>query len=478
MTYINENGEQTCRANRKFYYLLIIVVALFAAIGIRWIWLFRYQQPLDIDESGYLAFAFADYYGAVRGGWQGLISAVDMGGFQAPLTGLFAASIFFATGPSVVVAFAAPLLAGVGTIVATFFLSATLGSLGSAIVSAVMVASCPIIIAYSRSFHFALPATFFTTMALLALLRSRRFDRIGWTALFGLSLGLMPLARTMTLGFVPGIVLAAFLYVIVDPLNRFKRLVLFCASLLLALGFAAIWLVPSAHAVFGYLWTYGYGSRAAEYGPANGLFSVTGWLVTLQIFIANLYLPHILVLSVGAILLTAAVAKQLSERGLTAFRDISRSNVLPMVVFIGEALVALTSTQNKGSAFIAPMVPAVIVLAVWAAEKVVRGTIGRRVGAAVAGLAMILAAVPSADLRLSRIWSVDLPVLGLSTVTDGRGTIQDYEAAGGYSSIDPSEPVSVVDGGGWQRVSEATAARIQQAGGAPQQSASATISTT
>jgi hypothetical protein len=371
------------------------------------------------------------------------------------------------TGPHVVVGFAVPLLAGSAVIAATYFLGTSLASRWEAAISAVLVASCPIVITYSRSYHFALPAALMTTMALFALLRSNRFRHVGWASAFGLSLGLMPLARTMTIAFVPGVVLGAIVYAVVDRQDRRRRSFILAWSLLLGLATTAAWLWPNRRYVFDYLLDFGYGNHAPEFGPPYSRFGFAAWLNEARTFVAYVYLPHFCIMLAGVLSLLWLAGQRIIRNGLwAAFGAFAHANVLPIVIFIAEALVALSSTQNKGSAFIAPIVPAGIVLAVWSCSRFEQRPMYRRAMAAAATLVAVLATVPSIDLSLSRIWSIDAPFLGPSTIIDGRGTIQIYEAAGGFASTNSSEPIGSTEGRVWVDVSVTTATKIRQLGGA------------
>jgi hypothetical protein len=276
----------------------------------------------------------------------------------------------------------------------------------------------------------------------------------------------MPLARTMTIGFIPGIVLAAIVYAVFDRSDRLRRFLILAGSLLLAVATAATWLWPDGRYVFGYLLNFGYGTHAVEYGPSQVRFGFADWLCTAQTFVAYVYLPHFLMMLAGALSLLWVAGLSLVRDGFSALRGFAFANVLPIVIYVAEALVALTSTQNKGSAFIAPMVPAMIVLAVWSCSKLSRNQVYQWAMVTAAILAAVLATVPLIDLNLSRIWTIDVPILGPSTILDGRGEIQHYEGFGGFATTNPSVPIDSADGTAWVEVSAATATKIRQMGGA------------
>lgn len=138
---------------------LLILVLTFLLVGARWIWSYRRGQPFDIDEAGFLGIALSNYDALAKLGVAGWFRSVLAPSIQAPLTTASASLLFQLTGPHTITAFTVPMLAGVGCIIATHDLGKLLGSRGIAMPAAILVASTPVIINYSRSFHFAVPAT-------------------------------------------------------------------------------------------------------------------------------------------------------------------------------------------------------------------------------------------------------------------------------------------------------------------------------
>jgi 4-amino-4-deoxy-L-arabinose transferase-like glycosyltransferase len=439
---------------------LLALVLFFFFVGARWIWVYRRGQPLDVDEAGYLGLALINHYALVRGGVIGWLFAIEAPGVHAPLTTALASLLFYFTGPRVIVGFAVPLLAGTGCILATYYLGKSVGSRQIGLAASLLVASCPIILNYSRSFHFSLPATLVLTITLLALVNSNRFERTGWAVLFGLGLGLLPLARTMTIAFIPGVVAGAFMYTIAGPLHRLQRLLLLSASLVLAVLTAATWLGPNGSLVFHYLFSFGYGNRAVEYGPEHSAFSLAAWLTMLSVVCSNIYLPHLLVMVTGGVaILFATCSEALQTQKVDFLQRVLRSRMLPILIVIAEALLALTSSRNTGSAFFAPIVPPLLVVTAWAFFKISSRQYYRLTLALLLAAVAIVSTTPLVDLRtpLSPPWSADVPILGNVTVTDGRGTLQKYEAAGRFGPGNVAEPISSAMGKAWLHLDTKTA---------------------
>jgi hypothetical protein len=452
--------EASQNGSRFSYGLALLALSLlFFLVNARWTWIYRHGQPLDIDEAGYLSIALIDYYALIRASIVGWLSAVCAPSVQAPLTTALSSLLFYFTGPHVIVGFVVPLLAGTGCIVATYFLGKSVGSRQIGLAASILVASCPVILNYSRSFHFSLPATLAVTIALLALLNSDRFERIGWSVLFGLSLGLVPLARTMTVAFIPGIIVAALVYTVAQPFQRTRRLLVFTASLLLAVLTAATWFGPNGSLVYRYLFNFGYGSRAVEFGPERSRFGFDAWWDTLWSLGSEIYLPHLVIIVAGGVAMLIVAYKEARKvRSTALLQRVLRSPMLPILIVVFEALLALTSSRNKGSAFFAPIVPMMLVTAVWALFRI---SSHRRYNLAVISVIAaiaIMASMPLIDLRtpLASPWTA----FGYVRVTDGRGAIQEYEAWGGFGPTGIAEPISPDRGKAWINLDRETAAII------------------
>jgi hypothetical protein len=205
-------------------------------------------------------------------------------------------------------------------------------------------------------------------------------------------------------------------------------------SLILAIITAGTWLLGSASLVFGYLFNFGYGHQAAEYGSKQSLFSIKVWQDIFETFLVNIYLPHALLLLAGLLAACYLVFHALIHYGIRdAVNDLARSPALPLVLILAAAILALASTQNRGSAFIAPILPLAIVLSVWAINSCFSNSFYRSILAFLGGVICIIATVPLVDLlwTSARPWIVPLPGLGMSSiVTSGKGTIQNYELNG------------------------------------------------
>ena len=249
-----------------------------------------------------------------------------------------------------------------------------------------------------------------------------------------------------------------------------RRLGMLALGLALAVLVAGTWLVGSYHLVLHYLTDYGYGAHAAGYGAPQSTLGPDAWLAMLRwLCVGDLYLPHFLLAVATVLGLVAMAVRRVHSRGIRGgIRAAMGSRMLPLAVFAALFFVALTTSRNKGSAFSAPVLPAVMVLAGALADRL-RGR--HLVGLAATAAIAVVALVPTIallDLRMPGAAPVDLalPVLGVVPVTDGRGTLQRYEAHGGWSSNIPTEPVAPDAGKAWIQLSSDLAADIARDAGA------------
>lgn len=445
---------------------LAVILLAFTVSTLIWDWQYRHVQPFDIDESGYLGISLLDFQGLAHGGLIGWVKQVEAPSFQAPLMTALTTPFYLVFGPRPVVGLLAPLLFSLVTILATFGFTRRVAGPSTALWAAIFTASTPVIIDYSRDYHFAAPATAVTMSALYCLARSDGMASRRWSAAFGVAIGLMPLARTMTVAFLPGFAVAAGVMVIAHG-ERPRRLVNALLAAVLAVCVAALWLGVNGNgqAVWTYLTGYGYGSVSHQYGTSHPLFSYAAWLTTAQLLVRGVMLPHLLLLAAGGVALLVATSRLLiSEARIrkgapsVAIRRIAVSPLLPPVLVVGLGLVALTSSANHGSAFSAPLVPPMCVLAVcglrWAF-----GSLRWSIATAI-GVAAVLAVVPSlpSPWALPGTWLVPVPQLGPVPIATGQGVIQRYVQVEENAHRDPT---ALATGRQWVQANEAAAERLQ-----------------
>lgn len=452
---------------RRTWLNILILVALsiiFGGIGLHWILAYKVGQPVNIDEGGYLCIALTDSENWAAHGLFGFIRAVDSSSIQAPITTGITGFLFVLFGVHMTLALLVPTAFYIATIWVVYALADhLLESRGASLLTAILVACCPSILAYSRDYIFAVPAMFFYTLAVLALIKSEHFSNRTWAIIFGIACGLTPLARTVTIAFVPGLWLAALLYSQTGA-DTHKNFKIACRSIILSIFVALLWLVRSGVHVFKYLTSYGYGSHAKEYGLALHINLLGILLNALTIINESSNFLYFLVF-MGALLAALLVCLWTRLKGLRAF---AKSKELLLLICILEPLAALCSTRNQGTGFFVPVLPPLIALCV---ISLWRWSCGNRLYKAVCSLLLLVVAasglVPalSATSDLARERNLGYSSIGVLEVTNGLGVTQQWEAGNGYKSQWPGLPVSLEQGHRWVEFSVQTARDIKALSG-------------
>ena len=266
--------------------------------------------------------------------------------------------------------------------------------------SALVTATLPGAIALSREYIFALPAAALLSCAVYAALKSDGLRSRRWAIACGAAIGLMLLARTMTVGFAPGVIVAVVVAALLradgDLPRRFVNLCLLVAA---GIAVAATWYARNLQSVIDYLTGYGYGNQSKFYGPEHAPIS---WArlrgVAERITVENLYLP-IAILTLAALIALAVVAvKRLvpAETRRSTLKRLAASDAFSVALVFAAGYAALMSSQNVGDGFTLPLavlLPALAVLAL------------RRFPAATVPAVAILATIAVANLiSTATIW--------------------------------------------------------------------------
>jgi 4-amino-4-deoxy-L-arabinose transferase-like glycosyltransferase len=445
---------------------LIFLIVFFVLFNANWIWQYRFKHGflLNIDEAGYFSYALVDYYNLHYAGFSGWLAAIDMASIQAPLTMALTSLLFAVTGPHIILGFAVPLGAGAGSVALAYALGKSLDLGRSALLGALLTASCPVFLNYSRAYLFATPAAFFATLALVAILRSRNFSSLFWALVFGSSLGLLPLARTMTVAFLPGLVLGALVILLNKSERRLSRLRNLCLGLLAGILIAAPWFWKNGLAVAQYLFNYGYDKHALEYGAKVSAFTLQSITSKLDFILnAEIYFPAFFIICLGILTLCVIIAQTIITHGVRpTLQRIFSSSLLPILIFNVTALLALSSSGNGGSGFLVPVIPAIMVQTGWALWRVRLPYLAHL---AVATLAIITAIIPLIFMaaltpNLARARSLNLPLLGGTTITNGLGPLQGYEIRAGYGV--PGALLGTSESQAWVHLSAWTAMMLTQ----------------
>jgi len=413
----------------KAKYGLAIISTIFLISGIIWIEENRIGQPLDIDEAGYQSIAISQYHALKYSGVSGWLASLCAPSIQAPLVTATTSLIYYFTGINEHVAFLLQLLCSVGTIIITYLIATRLANSRAGIIAALLIASCPGIIFYSRSYNFVSETTLIFTCAIYSLIRSQCFTDIKWSFYFGFLLGLMPLTRTMTIAFMPGFVVGGILLVVIRNDDRLRRLCLMLSSLFIGLIVALTWYYYNGKIVLDYLQGYGYGAHANEYAIKKSRNAIINTIIILCNS-AGLHFLHLLILFISFAIFFYWILRILSKK--TKTNNTKQSCVLSIIVIIVSSFVALQSSENVGSGFYCPIFPSIFAII---ASIVINSTTNFKIQSIYIGLACtlyVITSLPYLSLRLKIADPVDIniPYIGILKFTDGSGSLLSYLKAG------------------------------------------------
>ena len=344
---------------------------LLAALNAWWLKTYRSGYPFDIDEAGYTAFGFADYLGFKYGGLDGWWNVIQGQGTFAPLIPAMTSVVMKVKSgaPSVMAGFA--VLTGFSVILAmaAYGNAQRLAGPRLGALAALVTATLPGAFIYSREYIYALPTAALLAVAVYALLRSDGMRRSRWSIACGVAIGLMLLARTMAITYLPGILLAAVVVLLARRrADLGRRLINLGLLVLAAVAVAATWYAANLQSVIDYLTDYGYGAQSQAYGDSNSLFS---WgrvrTVAERMVSEDLFLLLAVLLLVAVIALGVVVVRRLwpPEGRRTELVRLAGTDALSVAIVFFVGCAGLMSSQNGGNGFtfpLAALLPALAVL--------------------------------------------------------------------------------------------------------------------
>ncbi len=287
---------------------LAFLVTAVVVVDVWWVMTNRRGYPFDIDEAGYLTRALVDAHSLQSGGIAALAAHVHGPDPQAPLLPVAAGVVHAATGVGPVGMMVSQQVFVVVLLVSTYCIGRRLGGRAQAAVAAALVAACPGIVDASRSFGFGLVAVAMVTATLAVQLWAGSFDRWPRALVWGAVLGTAALARTMVVGILPGLILAAVIVVSAPgPERRVRRAAVLAGGLSVAFVVAWSWYSASWRNVVRYLTNYGYGAGARTYGHTVPPWA-PGWWTTRVAALVDSALLAPIALALVACLVVGAVA--------------------------------------------------------------------------------------------------------------------------------------------------------------------------
>ncbi len=450
------SGSRLDLGGRAGVWVLAAFLAVVAIQHVLWLEHFRSGLPLDIDESGYLAFAFDDLHGWAHSGVEGLYQAVVGQRQFGPLVPLTTTPILGVVGAQPVGAMTVQLGYLAVLAFSTLGLARALVSARMALLLAMVTVALPGVLDYSRTFHLVIASTALLIASVWALVRSNGLQHRRWVIAAGVFTGLMLLARTMTVAFVPGLAISAIVAVWTRPRYERSRS---AVNLLLGAGTGLIvagwWYLPNLSVIFGYLTAYGYGGPSRSYAATRGsALSPEFWLVRLeQLVNQGVYLGVALVIAVTFLLAIVGAARRRAggvDRHSPSRSTGTRSWTRPMVAFLATptatitiivviSYLVLTSSKTSGTGFLVPLVPLIVLM--WGCALQVipwRGVRAALVGALVVAVSLTAVSKVTVGGPLAGPRCVSVPALGCLRVLDGRGVAQQQPFARAWATADPA----------------------------------------
>ncbi|AHK04341.1 MULTISPECIES: ArnT family glycosyltransferase [Rhizobium/Agrobacterium group] len=386
----------------------IILCALFAAVSVRWVMFYRTGGGLDIDEAGYIGYSIALERALIGGGIVGWLHAFFTPTGQAPLTMVVASFITTEAGTySEWIALTTNSFILFFLLFMVYLLAAREYGRSVGFFSLIIVATTPYVIDFSRLFNFGIPTALFFIATIYCYRRSEGMAKLGWVAAVGCCAALMVLSRTMALAFLPAFALV-FLVEGLFWRTHIKTLVL---SILVGTAtFAMVcgpWFAVNFHIVFEYLFSFGYGRKAAEYGAGEGIFSYDDIKFRLYLFTKYTKLTHIIFFLIGlcAIAISLVISKNERKKGLSFSAHV--------LLLTSLCLLTLMSSRNIGTAFDLPLLPPLVVAMAGSLANIIRTTRIRYLAASIALLCVTPVYFLHADQRLCEAYETGFSASGV-----------------------------------------------------------------
>lgn len=421
-------GAPAPRLKEHAPWLLLVAAAalLLVAWNAWWIVENRRGYPFTIDEAGYIAIGMFDHLGLRDGGLHGWWEAIQTQVPQAPLLpALTSVTLIFKY--ATLNAFGVLIGCMVVLAFATYGTAARLAGPRLGALAAVVVVTLPGTIVFTREYVFTMGVAAFLSCATYGLLRSDGLRSYRWSLACGVSIGLMLLSRSMTIAFVPGLILAAVIAALArgrlwgegEMRRRAVGLGLLSAS---GLAVTASWYWRNYKPVYEYLTSFGYGSQSAYYGPEHSWLSWDRWHeVASRMAQIDLLAP-----------LAAAVLLGLLVVAVVAFRRVRAAPDRPaaLTALVGSdafsvafvfvcCYVALSSTRNVGEGFTLPVVALLPPLAVISLRHLSRRVVVPALLFIAAATTLNVLSNSGISESLARARSVEVPGFGTVDWTNG-----------------------------------------------------------
>jgi hypothetical protein len=413
-------------ADHTWLLVVAVVVLLLAAWNVWWVARYRQGYPFTIDEAGYIAIGIVDHIGLQTGGLHGWWEAIQNQVPQAPLLpALTSFTLIFKSGT----------LNAFGVLIACMMLLAFAAyGIGSRLagprlgaLAAVVVATLPGTIVFTREYVFAMGVAAFLSCAVFSLLRSDGLRSYRWSLACGVSIGLMLLSRSMTIAFVPGLLLAGVVVALVrgwlqgegDIRRRAISLGIIVVS---GFGLAATWYVRNFTPVYEYLTSFGYGSQSTYYGAEHSWLSWGRWhQVASRMVQIDLLVPLGVAIFLGLVVMAVVVVRRVVDAPdrRSELTTLAGTDAFSVALVFACCYLALTSSRNVGEGFTIPVVALLPPLAVMSLRHLNRRVVAPALAVVAAATVLNLLSNSNVSDSLAKTRSVHVPAFGTLAWVNG-----------------------------------------------------------
>jgi hypothetical protein len=444
---------------------LAVIVIAFLWVNVQWLRDYRFDQSLDIDEAGYITYATVYARSLIGGGINAWLHAINGPGAHGPVVPAISSLILAMAHLDINYAFLTNPILGCIVLLLTYAVTRKISNPQSAaLIATLIVATTPGFVDYARAFQFAMQAAVCYIIAAWAVINSNSYTSKRFAVIAGMALGFMIMSRTMTIAFLPAFALASLGLIFMEGNQRNAKTwtgvaIATCAFFLTALT----WYAQHYKDVFEYLFSFGYGAHASEYGKNTGFLTIDNLKSRVDgLMVLYLRPLHFYILLVFAISATVAGLASRIQATKSAFHE-QRAFLAILII---SSLVILGSSRNRGSGFEIPILAPLVALLAGcffdllkkpAAQAVAFGVIT----AAIAPVAYSHVSPQSCTHLPKHIWTP----FGMKLAFECRGTIHEYIAGAGIvlekGDANDTLPLSQEDSKAWAQLSKTMAQVIR-----------------
>lgn len=406
------------------YFLFLGFILFFSITNFYWLKEYRFDQLLDIDEAGYLSYALslenALKWGGIKGWFNALAIPVGFGPLVPSIASIF---MYFGDGSENTGLLTNTILC-VFLFITIYQIGLILSGKEAALLSVLFAASINAIALYSRTFNFSISSALFFALAVFSFIKCASFTNRKWSIFLGVSLAFMILSRTMTIAFLPSFFIIFLMSVFfgnesIAKIN-YKNIIL----ALLSFSFFAIpWYFINFKSVFGYLFSFGYGAQASEYGSDLGIFTLANLSDRIKALADSYGFIQFSIL----ILLLLLVLLKIEKRDLK-ISIIKKSEIFQISILILLSFFTLFTSRNRGSGFDVPLMAILSTILLSGFFNLYNSFITRATGWVLIGSLYIVIFYSQRNINncINLLTTLNIPYLGSKVLFDCRGNIHRY----------------------------------------------------